>query len=242
MPTLFISDLHLHPSRPRIIDCFLRFIDDQKGRADALYILGDLFEVWIGDDHPEPAYQAIRTALARCSTAGTPVFLLHGNRDFLIGDCFAAETGCTLRTDLMVIDLYGTRTLLMHGDTLCTDDTEYQSFRSRVRDSAWQKKILALPATQRLELAAQARETSTRLVQDKDEYIMDANQHEVLRVMKQHQVTLLIHGHTHRPAVHSIDINGSKATRIVLGDWYTQGSVLVVDQDGWNTQILQALD
>lgn len=225
---LFLSDLHLHPSRPAIIDCFVHFLLAQQGRAQALYILGDLFEAWIGDDHPDPGYEPVKTALRACHEAETPVYLMHGNRDFLIGERFCEETGCVLLPDPTRIDLYGTPTLLMHGDTLCTDDAEYQSLRTQVRDAQWQRRILALPVRERLALAQQARELSTLATQGKDEYIMDVNAGEVLRVIEEYKVDLLIHGHTHRPAVHHCECRGRRVTRIVLGDWYTRGSVLVV--------------
>ena len=239
MATLFISDLHLHPSRPAIITCFLEFLEQQQGLADALYILGDLFESWIGDDHPEPAYQPVKLALGKCCKAGTPVYLMHGNRDFMLSEAFTSETGCMLLTDPTRIDLYGTPTLLMHGDSLCTDDTEYQQVRTRVRDPAWQQQARALPVDKRLEIAAQARALSAQSKQGKDEYIMDVNQDEVLRVIEQQQVDLLIHGHTHRPGSHTLEIGDREVTRVVLGDWYNAGSVLVADTWG---QRLEKLD
>jgi len=238
LATLFISDLHLHPSRPAIIACFLEFIEQQRGRADALYILGDLFESWIGDDHPEPAYQPVKLALRSCCDAETPVYLMHGNRDFMLGDTFTGETGCILLPDPTCIDLYGTPTLLMHGDSLCVDDREYQQVRARVRDPAWKQKARALPVDQRLQIAAQARELSAQSNQGKAEYIMDVNQDEVLRAIEEHRVDLLIHGHTHRPGRHNIRIGNREASRIVLGDWYDRGSVLVTDASGWHLETL----
>ena len=239
MATLFVSDLHLHPSRPAIIACFLKFLGQQQGRADALYILGDLFESWIGDDHPEPAYHAVKLALGKCAKAGTPVYLMHGNRDFMLGETFAGETGCTLLPDPTRIDLYGTPTLLMHGDSLCTDDDEYQQIRARVRDPAWQQQARALAVDKRLEIAAQARELSAQAKQGKQETIMDVNQDEVLRVIEENQVDLLIHGHTHRPGSHTLNAGKRKVTRIVLGDWYTTGSVLVADARGRRLETLE---
>jgi len=232
LATLFISDLHLHPSRPAIIACFLKFLEQQRGRVDALYILGDLFESWIGDDHPEPAYHSIKPALENCNDAGTPVYLMHGNRDFMLGETFTNETGCILLPDPTRIDLYGTPTLLMHGDSLCTDDLEYQQVRARVRDPAWQQQARALPVDKRLEIAAQARALSARSKQGKEEYIMDVNQDEVLRVIEKNQVDLLIHGHTHRPGNHTLTNGAHEITRIVLGDWYSAGSVLIADENG----------
>jgi UDP-2,3-diacylglucosamine hydrolase len=231
MATLFISDLHLHPARPAINRCFLDFLENIQGSARALYILGDLFETWVGDDHPEPTYTPVRQALQRCNRAGTPVFLLHGNRDFLLGEQFAAETGCTLLDDPVRIDLYGTPTLLMHGDSLCTDDTDYQELRARVRDPAWQRQALALPLRERLALAAEARELSAMTIRAKNEDIMDVNRQEVLRRFTRHDVTLLIHGHTHRPGIHRFEQAGRARQRIVLGAWYRQGSVLNATDD-----------
>ncbi len=229
MATFFISDLHLHPARPAITQCCLGFLEEIQGTADALYILGDLFEAWVGDDHPEPSYGPIKQALNRCNRSGTPVFLLHGNRDFLLGEQFATETGCTLLEEPICIDLYGTRTLLMHGDALCTDDTDYQELRARVRDPEWQRGALSLPLGERLELAAQARELSALSNDTKGNDIMDVNHQEVLRMFANHDVSLLIHGHTHRPGVHRLDHAGRELRRIVLGAWYEQGSVLRVE-------------
>jgi UDP-2,3-diacylglucosamine hydrolase len=240
MATLFISDLHLHPSRPVINQCFLGFLENIQGTAEALYILGDLFETWVGDDHPEPSYAPVRRALKRCNRSGTPVFLLHGNRDFLLGERFAAETGCTLLEDPAHIELYGTRTLLMHGDALCTDDRDYQTLRARVRDPQWQRRALALPLEERLALAAQARELSALTTSDKNDEIMDVNQQEVLRMFATHDVRLLIHGHTHRPGIHQLEYAGRERRRIVLGAWYDQGSVLRVERGKIEFQSLPA--
>jgi UDP-2,3-diacylglucosamine hydrolase len=240
MATLFISDLHLHPARPAINRCFLGFLEDIQGNADALYILGDLFESWVGDDHPEPTYAPVRQALRRCNLSGTPVFLLHGNRDFLLGEQFAAETECTLLTDPTRIDLYGIRTLLMHGDSLCTDDSDYQTLRARVRDPVWQRQALGLPLRERLELAAQARELSALATDAKGGDIMDVNQHEVLRMFASHDVSLLIHGHTHRPGIHQFEYAGRERQRIVLGAWYEQGSVLRMQDEKLELRSLPA--
>jgi UDP-2,3-diacylglucosamine hydrolase len=240
MATHFISDLHLHPARPATNQRFLGFLEDIQGNADALYILGDLFEAWVGDDHPEPSYAPVKRALKRCNETGTPVFLLHGNRDFLLGEQFAIETGCTLLEDPTRIDLYGTRTLLMHGDALCTDDTDYQALRARVRDPEWQRGALALPLGERLELAAQARELSALSNDTKGDEIMDVNHQEVLRMFVSHDVSLLIHGHTHRPGVHQLAYAGRELRRIVLGAWYEQGSVLHAEEGNLELRSLPA--
>ena len=223
--TLFISDLHLDQKRPHIIAAFCRFLDECSN-VDALYILGDLFEYWIGDDDPaidlEPAIDSIR----KFSQSGVPVYFIHGNRDFLIGKRFAKQTQCELLQEETVIDLYGTSTLIMHGDTLCTDDIAYQKFRAKARNPIIQKTVLMLSVKQRLKIADGLRNKSKLAIQDKTEEIMDVNQQTVQQVMQKHNVTHLIHGHTHRPAEHEFLLNGINCKRTVLGDWYEQGSVL----------------
>jgi len=231
MTTLFISDLHLDPARPDITTQALEFLDTETRGAEALYILGDLFEAWVGDDDPEPEKRRVIDALRRLSDEGLACFFMHGNRDFLVGEGFATASGCTLLEDPTVIELYGTRVLLMHGDTLCTDDREYQAFRAMVRNPAWQQGMLARPLSERRALARQLRETSAANMAGKSMEIMDVNQGAVEAVMQEHGIYTLLHGHTHRPAVHHFEIDGHEATRIVLGDWYTQGSVL-----SWNTE------
>jgi len=239
MSTLFISDLHLHPARPAIVECSIRFLSTIPGSAEALYILGDLFESWVGDDHPEPAYAPVKQALMQCVRGGTPVFLLRGNRDFLLGERFAQETGCVLLDDPAPVDLYGRKALLMHGDSLCTDDVDYQVLRGRLRDPHWQRQALSLPLEERLALAEQARELSVLTVQGKDEAIMDVNQDEVLHVFARYSVNLLIHGHTHRPGVHRLQQGGRQLKRVVLGDWYEQGSVLRAGPDSLELETLE---
>jgi len=236
--TFFVSDLHLHPSRPALIEAFLGFLRKQGGRAEAIYILGDLFEAWVGDDDPEPAYTGVRLALKQCVDAGTPVYVMHGNRDFMIGEQFATQTGCTLIEDPTRIDLYGTPTLLMHGDSLCTDDTDYQALREKVRSPQWQQAALELPLAQRLELAQQARELSALANRGKEERIMDVNAREVRRVIEAYEVRLLIHGHTHRAGIYPVETDQQAATRIDLGDWYESGSTLVAGPQGWHTEQL----
>ncbi|MDE1886725.1 MAG: UDP-2,3-diacylglucosamine diphosphatase [Gammaproteobacteria bacterium] len=226
MTTLFISDLHLDAARPRITQLFLQFLQTEARRAQALYILGDFFEAWIGDDDPDPHHAEVIAAVAALTATDVPVYFIHGNRDFLIGPGFIAKTGCTLLADPTRVELYGTPTLIMHGDILCTDDLQYQTFRRQVRDPTWQKEFLAKPLTERRAIAKQARAHSQIQTASKPDYLMDVNQREVERVMLEHQVTRLIHGHTHRPAVHRFSTRGRDLTRIVLGDWYTQSSVL----------------
>ena len=232
MTTLFISDLHLDASRQGITDLFLKFLREDAARAEALYILGDFFEAWVGDDDDDPHHARVMEGLAALTRAGVPVGLMHGNRDFLIGREFLRRTGATLLPEPTVLDLYGMPTLLMHGDTLCTDDKEYQMVRRMLRDPTWQKDYLAKPLTERRAIAAQAREQSKKHAAGKAEYIMDVNQRAVEAVMRQHGVNRLIHGHTHRPAVHRFKADGRNMERVVLGDWYEQSSQLNWDKSG----------
>ena len=236
--TLFISDLHLDPERPAITTLFLDFLASRAIRSDALYILGDLFEAWIGDDDTSSMNQAVCAGLKACATAGTPVYVMRGNRDFLLGSGFAERSGCTLLEDPTRIDLYGRPALLMHGDLLCTDDTEYMAFRKMVRDPVWQRDLLAKPLDERRQMAQAMRASSREQTGGKPESIMDVNSDAVVRLMTEHHVQRLIHGHTHRPAIHDLDIAGHAAQRIVLGDWYEQGSVLVCSPAGCELQAL----
>lgn len=229
MTTLFISDLHLQPQKPAITQAFLQFMEARTHTIDALYILGDLFEAWIGDDFDNDFSHTVKSALTSVTKRGIPVFFIHGNRDFLIGEQFAAETGCQILSDPKRIDLYGTPTLLMHGDTLCTEDTAYLKFRQMVRNPLWQKELLSKSIQERLAIAQNLREVSKEKTGEKTEEIMDVTQTEVERVMAQHQVRRLIHGHTHRPQRHQLKINDAPAERIVLGDWGNSGWVLHVD-------------
>lgn len=219
MTTLFISDLHLEESRPDITRAFMTFLQTRAHGAEALYILGDFFEAWIGDDEHTELQQQVATALRTLSDQGTQVFLMHGNRDFLIGDDYCQQAGATLLPDPVVVDLYGTPTLLMHGDSLCTRDEEYQKFRSNMRNPQWQQMFLQRPLADRQMVARQLREISMAKNQGKEEFIMDVTPEEVVRVMEDHGVQRLIHGHTHRPAEHSLSVAGQPARRIVLGDW-----------------------
>jgi len=233
MATLFIADLHLDSTRPQITDLFERYLaGDEVRHADALYILGDLVEAWIGDD--DDAELPARIAAATCAVrdAGVPVYFMVGNRDFLLGQAFAERAGLTLLDDGTVHDIHGRRTLLMHGDVLCTDDVAYQAVRKQVRTPEWQAQILAMPLQARRAFAAKAREDSKAHTGSTMESIMDVNADAVAEAMRKAGVTRLIHGHTHRPAVHDFQLAGAPAQRIVLGDWYEQGSVLRVDADG----------
>ena len=244
--TLFIADLHLSADRPDITAAFLHFIQHTANEADALYILGDLFEVWIGDDNPEPLLQQVATALKQLSDSGVALYFIHGNRDFFLRQGYAGRCGMTLLPPAKVVDLYGTATLIMHGDSLCTLDIAYQKFRKWWNQPWWQWLMLRLPLWYRQRLARKARNKSAR---HKQQYlnqaqpqIMDVTPEEVPRVMAQAGVLKLIHGHTHRPAVHDLTVNGQPAQRYVLGDWYSQSSYLRVSADNWQLHFANLAD
>lgn len=231
MATWFISDLHLNPARPDITALFEDFLQNQAASADALYILGDLFDAWIGDDDTSEFALRMQQALRNTTASGVPVYFIAGNRDFLIGSQFSRNTGVTVLPEPSVVDLYGQPTLLLHGDTLCTDDTSYQRFRRIIRWRPLQQLLLALPLSWRMRIANKLRATSkTQQPLTADQLrIMDVNEHAVREAFLTHDVQHLIHGHTHRPAVHQHRLpNGEFAERIVLGDWYSQSSYLKV--------------
>ena len=232
MTTLFISDLHLEAKRPEIGEQFLAFLAGPARDADALYILGDLFEAWLGDDDPNPYYARMKSAIRELADRGVPVFFMHGNRDFMIGDAFAAETGVTLLGDPYAVELHGTKVLLSHGDALCTDDVEYQQVRAMTRNPEWQAMMMAKTIEERIAFALQAREQSMARHGTMDEEIADVNRDAVVQTIRNHGVDILLHGHTHRPAVHPLEVDGRPAQRIVLGDWYDQGSMVEWDEDG----------
>ena len=232
MRTLFISDLHLSEERPTITELFLRFCAEEAPGAEALYILGDLFEIWLGDDYVLPHYDGPCRALARLAAGGTPVYFIAGNRDFLLGPDGAARCGMTLLAEPTVMDLYGTPTVLLHGDTLCTDDVPYQEFRRMVRDPAWQRDFLARPPQERLAMARRVREISRTETAAKPEEIMDVNAGAVAMAFRAAGVRQMIHGHTHRPALHALEVDSTPARRLVLGDWYHRGSFLECDAAG----------
>ena len=232
MTTLFISDLHLEDDRPDIADQFLRFLETEALQADALYILGDLFESWVGDDDPNEHYQWIKQALCKLTKKGVPVYFMHGNRDFMIGEAFAGETGVTILPDPHVATIHGDQVLLSHGDAYCTDDLEYQAFRKMSRDPQWQAMMLAKSLEERLAFAAQARQASKARGGTMSEEIMDVNADAIDAALREASVQIMLHGHTHRPAVHELTVDGTAAQRIVLGDWYEQGSVVRWDDDG----------
>ena len=233
MSTLFIADLHLDDSRPQITSLFERYLaSDEVRRADALYILGDLVEAWIGDDDDAELPQRIAAATRAVHEAGVPVYFMVGNRDFLLGEEYARRAGFGLLADGTVHTLYGRPTLLMHGDVLCTDDLAYQAVRKQVRTAEWKAQILAMPLEARRAFAGKSRAESRAHTGSTMESIMDVNADAVANAMRQAGTTRLIHGHTHRPAIHRLAFDGQPAERIVLGDWYEQGSVLRVDADG----------
>ena len=234
MTTLFVSDLHLDPSRPAITELFGGFLDGEARRADALYILGDLFEAWVGDDDPAETGAFVAGRLRALVDAGVPVSFIRGNRDFLLGAGFARRCGMRLLPDPAVVVVHGEPTLLLHGDLLCTDDVAYQQFRAQTRDPAWQARFLAQPLQARLAFAAQARAASQARhgelqASGMAEAITDVAPATVQAWFARYGVRRMIHGHTHRPAIHD---EGHGNTRIVLGDWYEQGSLLRVDADG----------
>lgn len=223
MTTLFIADLHLSKEQPELLRLFLSFLAGPAAKADALYILGDLFEAWLGDDLILPEYQPALDALRKLTNSGVPVYVMRGNRDFLLGEQFAVATGCTLLDDPTVIDLYGSPTLLMHGDLLCSDDVAYQQLRKQLRDEKWIAQFLAMPVQERIAFAQKLRQQSKQETSYKSEAIMDVNTTTVHEYIKRYDSTQLIHGHTHRPAVHEYG-DGSK--RYVLGDWHADHAMV----------------
>ncbi len=238
MATLFISDLHLTPEQPDTITRFLDFLSHRAPQAEALYILGDLFEAWLGDDLPLPGYGPVIESMKRLSEGGTPIYVMHGNRDFLLASGFEKLSGAILIDDPTVIDLYGTPTLLMHGDLLCTDDHPYQAMRQQLRTPQWIDAFLGKTAQERIDFARELRERSKKETGEKSDAIMDVNAGTVARTMRQQRVHVLIHGHTHRPAVHNFMLGDQPATRYVLSDWYSHGGVLVCDETGCEPQSL----
>jgi UDP-2,3-diacylglucosamine hydrolase len=233
MATLFIADLHLDAGRPQITQLFEQFLASDEARsADALYILGDLVEAWIGDDDDAELPGRIAQATKALRDSDVPVYFMVGNRDFLLGQDFARRAGFTLLDDGTVHELYGRPTLLMHGDVLCTDDIAYQTVRKQVRTPEWMAQVLSMPLEARRAFAAKAREDSRAHTGSTMETIMDVNADAVADAMRKAGVARLIHGHTHRPAIHRFDLDGQPAERIVLGDWYEHGSVLRVTPEG----------
>ena len=233
LETLVISDLHLATDRPQATALFLRFARERARRAEALYILGDLFDAWIGDDDDGPLAVAVRQALHELSGCGVRVYFQGGNRDFLVGARFADETGIRLLPDYAVVDLYGTPTLLTHGDLLCTGDVDYQQARVMLRNPAFVADFLGKPLPARAALAAEYRRRSGEATSLKAEDIMDVNADTVVKEMRAHGVRHLIHGHTHRPAIHALQIDDEPAERVVLGEWHDdEGQCVAVTRNG----------
>ena len=231
--SLFISDLHLAEERPQISEVFFEFIGNVAAQADALYILGDLFEYWIGDDDlDEPLNAGVAQALSDLGARGVAVYLMHGNRDFLIGKAFAARARAQLIADPAPLDLYGTPTLLMHGDTLCADDVDYQKFRAMARDQKFQADFLAQPIDARRKRVGQLREINAQAKQTKSAEIMDVSLATVEETLRKFDYPRLIHGHTHRPARHVHVVDGRECERWVLNDWYERGGYLRCDAEG----------
>ncbi len=236
--TYFISDLHLSPERDDITECFERFMQTQARDADALYVLGDLFEAWIGDDDTSPFSLRIAAQFRQLSQ-NIPIYFIRGNRDFLLGRRFCKMAGMTLLKEQTVIDLYGTKVLIMHGDELCTLDHSYQKFRKIIRHPLVKMCIKTLPLNYRRKLAKKARQKSVAVQKNRNMDIMDVVQQDVLNALNIHQVETLIHGHTHQPNIHSVTEYSATARRIVLGDWYDQGSILEVTPDALNLRALK---
>lgn len=232
MATLFISDLHLGGERPQQLELFRQFMAGPARRAEALYILGDLIEAWAGDDDPTPPHPWLIEILQNYTAAGGWLYVMRGNRDFLMGERFCDETGAILLADPSVIELNGRRVLIMHGDLLCTQDRSYQRYRRLVQSAAFQKTFLLIPLGLRLGIAHGFRRLTKNLSRSKPAMITDVDQKAVESTMREHGVQLLIHGHTHRPGMHDFELDGQPARRIVLGDWYEQDSVLVSDEQG----------
>ena len=226
MTALFISDLHLTAGDAGTTRRFVEFMGGPARAARDLYILGDLFEAWIGDDDDDPRLEPIVAALGKLTDSGVACALMHGNRDFLLGPKFCEATGARLLGDYERVTLGGESVLLTHGDLLCTDDTRYMTLRAELRSKQWQRDFLARPLAERRQIASDLRQLSATEIAAKDEYIMDVNQAAVERTMRDHGVTLLVHGHTHRPAVHRFELDGRPAARIVLGAWYHDPSIV----------------
>jgi UDP-2,3-diacylglucosamine hydrolase len=238
MSRLFVSDVHLDASAPAAIEQFLNFLHTHAANAEALYILGDLFEVWIGDDEADADKKVVAEALRALTSRGVACFVLHGNRDFLLGRGFCDETGCRLLPDPVVAEFDGERVLLTHGDALCVDDHSYQELRSVVRTAPWQRRFLALPLSDRELLANQARAGSRQHTSRTIPKIMDVNPDAVAQAFRVAEVRRMIHGHTHRPGIHDMVIDGTQAQRIVLGAWYEQGSYLVYERGNYELREL----
>ena len=229
----FASDLHLDPSTPQIADRFMRFLAGPARGARSLFLVGDLFEAWIGDDDPEPAHREVVAAIAAAAAAGTLVYVMRGNRDFMIGERFCSDAGAILLDDPAILPVGSERVLLSHGDGLCVDDRAYQKLRALVRDPSLRESFARLPIEARRRLASEAREGSREHLANASAYITDVNQPAVDALMRDADVPLMIHGHTHRPAVHRFQSDGVERTRVVLGAWHDEAHVVRWDDSGW---------
>ena len=215
MTTVFLSDIHVSDRHPEISEHLEEFLLEEGSKADTIFVLGDLFEYWLGDDDPNASFAEIKNLLKKVSDKNISIFFMHGNRDFLIGESFAEETGCHILHDPHVIDLYGKKVLISHGDIFCTDDLEYQNFKEEVRNDMWQKEFLAKDLKDRQEIAKNLRKESAIKNSNKEDYLMDVNKSEVEKIAQENDIDILIHGHVHRPKIHN-EVFGQ---RIVLGDW-----------------------
>ncbi len=238
MSRLFVSDVHLDADAPEAVEQFLAFLRTYAANAEALYILGDLFEVWVGDDETEAAKTTVRRALRSLTASGVACFILHGNRDFLLGRGFCDDTGCRMLPDPVITELDGERVLLTHGDALCTDDHSYQELRSIVRNAPWQRRFLALSLADRELLANQARAGSRQHTARTIPKIMDVNPEAVASAFRVTGARRIIHGHTHRPGIHDMTVDGAPVQRIVLGAWYEQGSYLEYENERYELREL----
>jgi UDP-2,3-diacylglucosamine hydrolase len=229
VPALFISDLHLTEERPAANERFIDFLEGKARGADVLYVLGDFFEYWIGDDDLEEPFNAVMAGLLRGLTrGGVPLYFMHGNRDFLLGERFCEATGAQLLPDPTVHEIHGEKTLLAHGDTLCTDDADYQNWRRIARSQEWQREFLGKSRTERRSMILGLREKSKAVIQAKPAEIMDVNESAVAEALRRHGVSRLVHGHTHRPGRHALNVDGHPAERWVLPDWYGRGGYLEI--------------
>ena len=235
-PTLFIADLHLSQEQPETVRRFLAFLSGPASGAHSLYILGDLFEVWLGDDAIPDFCQPIINAMQRLTTDGVAIYLQHGNRDFLLSEAFCRQTGCQLLPEQFTLDLHGRKTLLMHGDQLCTDDHAYQAMRQQIRSPAWISSFLEKPLDERQNFARSLRSYSESETRSKAAEIMDVNPDTVARYMREHGVSQLIHGHTHRPASHNFHLAEDRAVRHVLPEWQQQPGMLLCNDEGCRLQ------
>jgi UDP-2,3-diacylglucosamine hydrolase len=236
MADYFIADLHLDPRRPTVLDAFVRWLEGIVPDLGALYILGDLFEAWIGDDASDPVFDPLLDRLAGLARDHHPLYFMPGNRDFLVGDALARRAGWTALDEPARIQCYGTLVGLLHGDTFCTEDHAYQAFRAQVRNRAWQQQFLSRPPAERRAMAVAAREASQQHNAQAADFLMDVTPEAIDEFMRRENLSCLIHGHTHRPAIHHWILDNVPRTRIVLGDWYEQGRILRWDEAGYRLE------